>query len=263
MPKSQTLSFLLFLFLAAPDARVADTGLYDLLDPAHPKPFRDPVGQTTIRSMSNDNQRYYLALRAATNFSLPCTQIGLIVGTNTIHFNSQGNGPGGYTSMGTTIDDPEVIPEIAKFFHADIKDRRHPGHRMLVQFIPDKKKFSLGQPVTVTFRITNVGETNFTFWNGGRTRRATRNNQFAFTAELWSKVVPDSGNPEHMGGLAVPVTLAPGKSFEIESVDMTKWFHFDTEGWYKILGSYYMSFRLPDENEWEDFACAEFTVIVE
>jgi hypothetical protein len=251
------------LILAGPAARAADTGLYDLLDPSHPRPFLDPVGKTSIGSKSNDNQRYYLALRAATNFSLPCSQIGLIVGNNTIRFNSQGNGPGGYTSMETTIDDPEVIPEIAKVFHADIKNRHHPGHRMLVQFVPDKKKFSPGQPVTVTFRITNIGNTDFTFWNGGRTRMATRNNQFAFTAELWSKVVPDTGNPEHMGGISAPVTLTSGKDFEIKSVDLTRWFHFDKEGWYKIRGSYYMSFGLPGENEWEDFACAEFTVIVE
>jgi hypothetical protein len=148
-------------------------------------------------------------------------------------------------------------------FHADIKNRRHPGHRMLVQFIPDKGKFRPGHLITVTFRITNVGDSDFTFWNGGRTRMATRNNQFAFTAEVWSKVVPDTGNPEHMGGMMMPVTLAPGKSFEIKSVDLTKWFHFDEKGWYNVRGSYYMKFGMPDESEWEDFACAEFRVIVE
>ena len=70
----------------------------------------------------------------------------------------------------------------------------------------------------------------------------------------------------HMGGLSVPVTLAPGKSFEIPSVDLKKWFKFDETGYYKIRGSYYMRFGLPkkdDWHDWEDFACAEFTVIVE
>src|SRR6266581_442793 len=255
MPKFK-MPALPLLILWALSVRAADTGLYDLLDPAHPAPFRDAIGSTTIRSMSNDNQRYYLALRAATNFSLPCTQIGLIVGNRTIHFNSQGHGAGGYTSMETTVDDPDVIPEIGKCFHADIKNRHHPGHRMLVQFTPDKKQFSPGDPVTVTFRIQNVGDTDFTFWEGGRNRMATRNDQFAFTAEVRGKTVPDAGNPGHMGGIMVPITLAPGKSFEIRSVNLKKWFHFDETGWYNVRGSYYMSFRLPDENDWEDFACA-------
>jgi hypothetical protein len=263
MPKSKTSAFLFLLILAGPAVRAAETGLYDLLDPAHPTPFKDAVGSTTIRSASNDNQRYYLALHAATNFSLPCTQIGLIVGNKVIRFSGQGHGTGGYTSMETTVEDPEVIPEIAKCFHADIRNRHHPGHRMLVQFTPDKKQFSPGDPVTVTIRIQNVGDADFTFWNGGRTRMATRNNQFAFTAEVWGKVVADTGNPGHRGGMSVPVTLAPGKSFEIQSLDLTKWFQFDEKGWYNIRGSYYMRFGLPDENEWEDFACAEFKVIVE
>jgi hypothetical protein len=261
IPKPLSWLFLLLLTTSAQSA--AETGLYDLLDSDHPKPFLELVGQTRIESCSNDNQHYFLALRAATTFSLPCTQIGLIVGNKTIHFESQGHGPVGYTSMQTTIDDPEVIPEIAKFFRADVKNRRHPGHRMLGQFIPRNKRFGPGEPVTITFRITNVGDADFTFWNGGRTRLATRNNQFAFTAELWGKVVPDTGNPEHAGGLSEPVSLLPGKSFEIESVDLKRWFRFDEKGSYKIRGSYYLRIGLPNENQWEDFACAEFRVDIE
>lgn len=263
MPKPKRTVILFLLTLVAPAAGAAETGLYDLLNDAHPIPFKDAVGGTTIRSTSNNNQRYYLALRATTNFSLPCTQIGLIIGSKTIRFNSQGVGAGGYTSMETIIEDPELIPEIAKYFHASVEKRHHPGHHMLVQFTPDKKRFSPGDPVTVTFRLQNAGDTDFTFWNGGRTRMATRNNQFSFTAEVWSKVVPDTGNPEHMGGLSVPVTLAPGETFEIKSVDLTKWFRFGEKGWYEIRGSYYMRFGLPDETGWEDFATAEFEVVVE
>src|SRR5262249_6201559 len=108
MPKSKTLAFLFLLILAPPAGCAAETGLYDMSDPSHPTPFKDAIGSTTIRSVSNDNQRYYLALHAATNFSLPCTQIGLIVGNKVIRFDGQGHGTGGYTSMETTVEDPEV-----------------------------------------------------------------------------------------------------------------------------------------------------------
>jgi hypothetical protein len=40
-------------------------------------------------------------------------------------------------------------------------------------------------------------------------------------------------------------TAKAGKSFEIPSVDLKKWFKFDETGYYKVRGSYYMRFGLP------------------
>src|SRR5262245_14589733 len=140
---------LLAVVVNAPQLVAADLGLYDISDGSHFKPLKEQIERVTISSQSNDNTYYYLALRSSNSFSLPCTQIGLVVGNKTIRFNSQGTDAAGrFTSMETTIDDPEVIPQIAQHFQATVSKRRHVGHRMLVEFITDKAEFSVREPVT-------------------------------------------------------------------------------------------------------------------
>jgi hypothetical protein len=256
----------LAVVIAAPHVMAVGPGLYNLLDESDPKPFPDRVGRVTISSQSNDNTRYYLAIPAATSFSLPCTQIGLIIGGKTIRFNSQGlSKSGGYSSMETQIEGRELARRVAEFFHVDVIERKHPGHRMLVAFLCDKKEFPAGGPVTVKLHISNVGDTAFAFIQGGR-QRGPRDNQFAFSAELvGGKMVPDSGDPRNMGGIGIPVTLDPGQSHDVP-VDLTNWFHFQPGGMYNIRGSYHMDFVDPRAHDlrtiWEDYACAEFTVEV-
>jgi hypothetical protein len=257
-------NWLLALVLMAPELMAADTGLYDISDASHPKLLKEQIKQTTIASQSNDNRHYALAFRADNSFSLPCTQIGLIVGKQTIRFNSQGmDNQGRFTSMETTVDDPDVIPQIAQQFHAQVLKRRHPGQQMLVQFIPDKAEFKVGEPVTVKLRITNVGTREFTFFEGGR-QRGARDNQFAFSAELvGSKMVAETGDPMNFGGMEMSVTVKPGESHEI-GVDLTRWFVFKEAETYNLRGSYHMDFVNSKTDEyytiWEDYACAEFTL---
>jgi hypothetical protein len=242
----------------------ADVGLYDVSDATHPKVFRDEIVKITIISQSNDNKRYFLAFHAAHFFSLPCSRIGLVVGNKIIRFNSQGEDEKGRcTSIETTIDDPNVIPQVEEHFHAEVVKRQHPGHQMLVEFIPDKSKFRLGEPVTANLRITNIGDREFSFMEGGR-QRGSRDNQFAFSAELvGSKMIPDIGNPLNYGGLARLVTMKPGRHHVI-SVDLGRWFEFNQTGTYNLRGSYYMEFTKPNSQDfhpiWEDFACGEFTI---
>jgi hypothetical protein len=142
--------------------------------------------------------------------------------------------------------------------------KKHPGHKMAVSFTPTKQQFKQGEPVEVTLKIQNVGDSTFAFMRGGR-QRGVRDNQFGFTAQLGEKVVPDVGNADHHGGLAGRVVLNPGEQLEIP-VDLKKWFAFDKEGAYMIRGSYYMGFTDPTGNAfpsiWEDFACAEFIVSI-
>src|SRR4051812_8588480 len=182
------------LVLLEVQAMAADAGLYDVSDVSHPQVLRDQLGKITISSQSNKNTRYYLAIHAAQFFSLPCGRIGLVVGNKTIRFDSQGeDGNGHFTSMETTIDDPEVIPQIAQYFHIEVRNRQHPGQQMLVEFVPAKKVFTLGEPATVYLHITNIGDRDFAFIQGGR-QRGSRDNQFAFSAELLGdKMIPDTG----------------------------------------------------------------------
>ena len=103
-------------------------------------------------------------------------------------------------------------------------DEKHPGHQMLVEFIPAKAEFSLGEAITVYLHITNVGDHPYAFIEGGR-QRGSRDNQFAFSAEFYDKMLPDIGNPVNFGGLGFPVAVKPGRTKEI-SIDLTSLVQF-------------------------------------
>jgi len=164
-------TYFLLAMLVACRLKAAGTGLYDISDPSNPKPLEDRIKDVTISSQSNDNKHYQLTFRPSQFFSLPCSQIGLIAGDKTFRCNSQGkDGNGRFASMGMSVDDPEVIPEIAQYFHTAVRKRQHPGHRMLVEFVPENSKFTVWESVVVRLRITNIGDTEFAFIQGGRQR---------------------------------------------------------------------------------------------
>lgn len=143
-------------------------------------------------------------------------------------------------------------------------ERRHPGHQMKAEFIPAKPEFTIGEPVPVVLRISNIGDSAFRFMRGGR-QRGARDNQFAFNAQLGRRMLPDVGDPIHFGGLGSYVLLKPGEHVEIP-VDLTKWFSFEEAGLCAMRGSYFMEFADLDPDArltlWEDFACAEFTITI-
>lgn len=144
-------------------------------------------------------------------------------------------------------------------------ERRHPGHKMAVQFIPAKDSFSIDEPVMVTLKIQSIGDVPFKFMRGGR-QRGARDNQFAFSAEQNGRVLPDVGDPVNWGGLGTYVNLDPGADVEIP-VELTKWFKFTEPGVVLLRGSYSMDFADPESTDyfkiWEDFACAEFSIRIE
>jgi len=142
-------------------------------------------------------------------------------------------------------------------------EKSHPGYMMKVSFTP-KKEFVIGEPVEVILNIKNVGKNAFTFLRGGR-QRGYRDNQFAFSAGTWDRMLPDIGNPSNFGGIGTFVTLEAGKDVSIP-IDLKKWFAFDTTGVFSVRGSYLMEFydpKLDDSPQiWKDSACGEFTVII-
>lgn len=241
----------------------ADAGLYDISDGVHPKILPHDNYKVTLRSQANDNHSYYLQVETSHRFPKSCSDLGLMAGNQLIHFNGEGEGSGRFT-LDATVTNVNLIPQITADYHATILNRHHPGHQMLVEFIPNQEEFVIGDPVVVTLRITNIGTNGFAFMQGGR-QRGMRDNQFAFTSEFEGKMVPDSGDPMNFGGLAMAVKLKPGENHEI-SVDLTKWFKFAKAGIYSLRGSYSMDFINPEAKEfetiWEDFACAEFLIRV-
>ena len=257
----KSIPWIVSLLVLAPTLWAAEMGLYELSADFHPaKPFRDKIEQAILESRSNDNNSYYLRLGHSGPFSLKKDRIGLVVGDKVIHFFSdRADSPEGEHWLSAIIEDTNLVSQIVQYFKPVVRERRHPGHRMLVTFMPDKDSLVSGEPVTAKLRITNIGDSSFTFMHGGR-QRGARDNQFAFSAELAGKMLPDIGDPTHYGGLGGGVTLKPGEHHEI-AVDLTKWFAFTQAGTYSLRGSYYMRFM--DEHSsviWEDFACAEFVV---
>ena len=261
--KHRALVILLLLFLQS--LSIAEVGLYEVSDDLHAvRPVNDTVSRVTLYSVENNNSSYSLNFYRSEPFSLPHGKIGVLVGDKVIRLNQSGSGnnvggQGFEYSIGGTVDDINVITQIIEHFHPTVHKRQHPGHQMLVSLVPDKNEFAVGEKVTVTLNITNIGNKTFTFVQGGR-QRGFRDNQFAFSAAEFDKMLPDIGNPNHFGGIGGYITLKSGETRQI-TVDLDNWFQFKKPGFYSLRGSYYMSF-INEEHVmiWEDFACAEFSV---
>ena len=134
---------------------------------------------------------------------------------------------------------------------------------MLVQYIPDKEEFSTKVPMMVKMRITNIGKTDFAYWQGS-SRSSERIGQFAFTEETsGDKVLQNVDAPMSLGDQPVFISLKPGESHEL-SVDLKNWFNFTAGGIYLIRGSYSMFVSNPPSKDnhagWSDYACATFEI---
>ena len=137
---------------------------------------------------------------------------------------------------------------------------------MLVSFTPLRPSFRIGDDVRVKFRIENIGTNAISFQKGGHYRGASRDNQYAFSAELLGRQVPDIGSNNHFGGISVARVLEAGDVFE-EEVSLNKWFAFDKRGLYSVFGSYAMTFYDPADPRsgvlWTDYVSNEFLVKIE
>lgn len=260
----KSIAFIIAAILIVPKLWSMEDGLYEISDAAHPRLIDDLVGKTSIYSVKNDNTFYQLSLSARDEFPFPVEKMELVLSNRTVRFGEWGGENGKeITMLATPITNREVALLAAGHFHTNVMDRYHPGHQMLVQFIPAKGEFSTNEPVMVKLRITNVGKADFAYRQGG-SQRGARDNQFAFTAEqVGDKMLPDVGDPMNFGGPAGIVSLKPGESHEL-SVDLKKWFNFTAGGSYFVRGSYDMSFCDPVSKDfqtiWEDFACARFEI---
>jgi len=154
--------------------------------------------------------------------------------------------------------------QVSQYLKTPIVYRKHPRHNLLVSFTPTKQEFSIGDEVTATLRITNVGTNTISFLQGGR-NRAERDNQYVFCARYNGRQVEDIGTSGHTGGLGVWRVLKPGETFE-DKISLSKWFSFDKAGTYEVHGSYYLDFNDPDVESrrtiWEDYVSADFNVTI-
>lgn len=271
--------FSLSLFLVLPvqsaeEIRVEELfKFYELPGSSSPgKRFPATISRATLRFQSNQNDWFFLNLYRQEPF--PDNGFVLVV-PNKVPLTGEQKFP--FSAGGSPSSDGEYhaslwwygadnAEELIRLFNPQVLRRRHPGHRMMTTFLPAKNEFEAGEPVLVTLRITNVGDAEFAFEQGGK-QRGSRDNQFAFSAEdrLRHHMLPDIGSPTHMGGLVGSIKIPPGESHELE-VDLTRWFAFQKGGFYRIRGSYSMPITEKVAKDpfafcvWEDFACAEFGI---
>ena len=156
----------------------------------------------------------------------------------------------------------ENAKQVSEYLKTPVVYRMHPQYSLRVLFIPSKQKFNIGEEVTATLQIANVGTKILAFRKGGR-NRAARDNQYIFSAYLNSRQVKDIGSSFDFGGASGSRVLKPGGVFE-DKISLSKWFAFDKAGIYVIHGSYYLAFTDPGAKScktiWEDYVSADFTV---
>jgi hypothetical protein len=240
-----------------------------LAEDVGPPNFPAKVTRALLLATSNENDRFELVVYGPDPFSNSSFEAK--IGSKSFHFGAGGSPSSqGIYSAETQVIGEDAAQDLIRFFKPVIRKRQHPGHRMLVKFIPAKKAFVVGEPVNVTLRITNVGDALFAYQQGGK-QRGARDNQFAFSAQSIKdhKMMPDTGSPMHMGGLNGPVVVKPGESHEI-SVDLAKWFTFQKGDHYQIRGSYELELYDPTtlshlDSDWPfvvwlDYATADFWI---
>jgi hypothetical protein len=218
-----------------------------------------------IQSQGNGNTEFVLSLTVPYDKQItPGSHVLHVAGT-TYRMTSSGSSGQRTSSMHFPISGEDRVSEVAKFFGIPVTRFRHPGHRLYVEFVPAKKSFAIGEQVTATLRIVNVGTDPVAFTKGGR-NRATRDNQYLFSAYRSGMPVPDIGSSANSGGLSISVALQPGGIFE-DRVTLNQWFDFREPGHYDIHGSYRLDFVEPGSRSyahfWTDFATAEFMITIE
>jgi hypothetical protein len=198
----------------------------------------------------------------------PTLKSGAVLVCGGLGFKNDGSGSSGKetSSVHFKINGSAHAKVLARFLNCEPQFRRHPKHQFRVTFQLNggEKKFRIGTEATAKLLIENVGENTVAFMSGGR-NRASRDNQYVFAGELNGKPLVDIGHYGHYGGLAFPVRLEPGETFE-SKVDLKKWFSLDEPGHYTIYGSYYVRFIEPADKPgewlfdtiWEDYVTDSF-----
>lgn len=252
---------------AGEDEAVTPDGFYLLVEEDAGVPVPSPSGETLflgdrvefnilggrIYSETNTNSRFSIHMNVPYDKKLAGARHVLVV--DGIGYRQTGGGASReeISNLHVPVPGEEAAKAIGRFLDLPVRMRRHPGHQMLVEFIPTQEEFSMGEPIHVTLRIRNIGKTTFKFMRGGM-NRAPRDNQYVFAAYSstdFSRAVHDIGSTFNFGGLATLVTLKPGEVFE-HTVDLENWFLFRESTYYSLFGSYQMTYYDPESDSWDD-----------
>jgi hypothetical protein len=247
------------LLLIREQVHCAEVCLYAIDEAGHAvRPLKDGRIQSAVLvSRANDNSRFQLSLVRREPFSLPAQWIGLIAGTNVMRTVGSSSENHNY-SIEFLVENTNLVASIAQYFGASVRPRHHPGHQILVSFVPERQEYASGQPIKLKLRIVNIGPVEFTFHHIPE-QIGLRDESFAFSS-MQNGVQSLPRLAGRYSVMLVRTTLKPGENWEVP-VDLAKWFAFDTEGAFTFRGSYRLNICDSDFFiVWEGFACAEFTV---
>jgi hypothetical protein len=185
---------------------------------------------------------------------------------------------GGRFYLQADVAGPEIAQAVADELNIKPKFRTHPGHQWVVSLRPDKDSYQVGDPITLTLTIKNVGQTTLSFTDGVLPP-GWRNNQFEFVAFKhvgFETPMADTGNASIrvMGSTleAVvpgeappkpprPIVLKPGEEFKTD-VNLGDWFKFDAPDSYRVRALYHVLLQTLDRSQqvlWDDCAVGQCT----
>jgi hypothetical protein len=223
-----------------------------------------------VYSLANDNSRFEVRLfnvDRAVDHGEPATVV-LVVNAVGMPFHSRFEHAGGRLDLSFTVTGTDEARKIAGVLKTEPVLRRHSGHRVVLKLTPDKETYRPGEPVTLAVDICNVGDVDVLFRDGGQ-QRGARNNQFRFLAYGGfgqGKAVPDTGDPNHHGGLSSLRPLKPGESVR-HTIKLDRWFTFAEPDTYRITGLFELELHVMPRRElhqviWDELVVGECMIKV-
>lgn len=228
-------------------------------------------GSATLKSLSNDNQKFGLTLKNAPSLwdgpePLPYVLIIDNVGLRPSGYaipNAEGNRDYYYR-----IEGAELAKRLAKKLNGEVIERKDPGHRLQLKWIPSQEQYKVGEEIVLTMELKNIGKESVSLRSGG-SQRGARDNDFRFIAQGIGgegKGIPDTGDPNHHGGLSGVHEIKPGESMK-KTVILNRWFKLDQPDIYRITGVFPIHLVDPnqtgfDQGIWDDLICGECRIHV-
>jgi hypothetical protein len=228
-------------------------------------------GAASIRSVRNDNSFFSMDLKnvgpLAEDRAMPYHLV-VVDGLYIAVVGHTDRGPDGTQDFSCQVAGAAAADKVAARLKTIVQRRSHPGHRFEVRWTPERETYHPGEAVTIVLTIRNTGTVPFAFQVGGQ-QRGARDNQYRFLAYRssgYGKAVPDTGDPNHHGGISYNQVLKPGEVFTAK-VDLSKWFTFTDADTYRITGLFELQLYEPDRGigsqpTWDDLAVGDCFVRV-
>ncbi|MGC4002231.1 MAG: hypothetical protein QM811_03430 [Pirellulales bacterium] len=234
----------------------------------------DKLGTATWKAIKNDHSEFTLTLtghdhlpKATDETAQLAVVIDGVCAAVTRGQKSDGVFDG---SLSAWIHGENTAIKLAKKLNVDLPRRKHPGHRYVLSWKPDRDAYRPGEAVTLLMTLENVGQHPISFRVGGQ-NRGPRDNQFRFLAyKSWGqgKAVPDNGDPTNFGGIGSYHTCKPGEKYTAK-VGLDRWFRFEESDHFLVTGIFELELheKQPDgsfgDAIWKELATGECTVIVD